>query len=453
MRWAAVIALVSCAAGAAEPRAPSSTPSLPPLPPSLSMPSPGGVSSDLPAAPPLVPLKMGNAKSVDLRFVNVAQVVDLVYADMLQSQYVIAPEVLADTRTVSFRFDRTKGDIREVLGDFLASLGFGVVTKNGVDYVFKRKDEEQKEQEKQEKQVYVYVPKYRTADYLARLVQPLFNGQFTMNRTVAASASARSHSDAPPTSAAAMVDQSSDTMVFLGSAKEIATLKSVLPQVDTKTGEVAIRAWVYEVSTENDRTNGFQLAASILGGRFGISLGAGTVDQNANALRLHTGFLDAAIAALDSDSRFHVVTSPNLRVASGKHGRLNVGQSVPVIGSVSYPTSSGAPVQSVTYEDAGVIFDVMPTVKDSVIDTDVTLEISDFQKTSTGVNNSPTKNTRKSETSMTLQDGEVVVMGGLSQGKDSTVSSGIRWLPSFMDGRIVSASRSDIVLVLQVSRI
>ncbi|WP_175711939.1 type II secretion system protein GspD [Burkholderia ambifaria] len=450
MRWAAVIALVSCAAGAAESPAPSSTPNLPPLPPSLSVPSPGGVSSDLPAAPPLAPLKMGNAKSVDLRFVNVAQVIDLVYADMLQSQYVIAPEVLADTRTVSFRFDRTKGDIREVLSDFLASLGFGVVTKNGVDYVFKRKDDEQKELDKQ---VYVYVPKYRTADYLARLVQPLFNGQFTMNRTVAASAGARSHSDAPLTSAAAMVDQSSDTMVFLGSAKEIATLKSVLPQVDTKTGEVAIRAWVYEVSTENDRTNGFQLAASILGGRFGISLGVGTVDQNANALRLHTGFLDAAIAALDSDSRFHVVTSPNLRVASGKHGRLNVGQSVPVIGSVSYPTSSGAPVQSVTYEDAGVIFDVVPTVKDGVIDTDVTVEISDFQKTSTGVNNSPTKNTRKSETSMTLQDGEVVVMGGLSQGKDSTVSSGIRWLPSFMDGRSVSASRSDIVLVLQVSRI
>jgi type II secretory pathway component GspD/PulD (secretin) len=250
-----------------------------------------------------------------------------------------------------------------------------------------------------------------------------------------------------------MVDQSSDTMVFLSSAKEIAMLKSVLPQVDTKTGEVAIRAWVYEVSTENDKTTGFQLAASILGGRLGISLGAGTVDGNANALRLHTGFLDAAIAALDSDSRFHVVTSPNLRVESGKHGRLNVGQSVPVIDSVSYPNSSGAPVQSVTYQDAGVIFDVQPNVRDDVIDTDVKVEISDFQKTSTGVNNSPTKNTRKSETSMTLQDGEVVVMGGLSQGKDSTVTNGIRWLPSFMDGRSVSGSRSDIVLVLQVNKI
>ena len=440
------LAGVACAA---EIPVSASMPSLPPLP-SVSGPLPSGVGPGPLPAPPLVPLKMGNAKSVDLRFVNVAQVIDLVFADMLQSQYVISPEVLADTRTVSFRFDRTKGDIRDVLGEFLSSLGFAMVTKNGVDYVFKRKDEDQKEVDKH---VFVYVPKYRTADYLARLVQPLFSGQFTMNRAVPAPAGARAKSDAPPTSAAAMVDQSSDTMVFLGSAKEIDMLKSVLPQVDTKTGEVAIRAWVYEVSTENDKTTGFQLAASILGGRLGISLGAGTVDDNANALRLHTGFLDAAIAALDSDSRFHVVTSPNLRVESGKHGRLNVGQSVPVIDSVYYPSSNGSPVQSVTYQDAGVIFDVQPTVRDDVIDTDVTVEISDFQKTSTGVNNSPTKNTRKSETSMALRDGEVVLMGGLSQGKDSTVTSGIRWLPSFMDGRSVSGTRSDIVLVLQVQKI
>ncbi|MFM0450070.1 type II secretory pathway protein [Paraburkholderia nemoris] len=444
-----MLLLVVGVANGAEPVVPALMPTIPPLPPMPPAQLGDGVGAGRLAAP-LLPLKMGNAKSVDLRFVNVAQVIDLVYADMLQSQYVIAPEVLADTRTVSFRFDRAKGDIRDVLSDFLTSLGYGVANKNGVDYVFKRKDDDKAEPDKQ---AFVYTPKYRTADYLARLVQPLFNGQFTTNRAVPAPAGSRSHGDAPPTSAAAMVDQSSDTMVFLGSAKEIAMLKSVLQQVDVKTGEVAIRAWVYEVSTENDRTTGFQLAASILGGRLGISLGAGTVDDNANALRLHTGFLDAAIAALDSDSRFHVVTSPNLRVASGKHGRLNVGQSVPVVDSVSYPNSSAAPVQSVTYQDAGVIFDVLPTVKDGVIDTDVTVEISDFQKTSTGVNNSPTKNTRKLETSVALHDGELVVMGGLSEGKDSHVTSGIRWLPSFMDGVSSGASRSDIVLVLQVQSI
>jgi len=424
------------------------SPLLPPLPPLASLGSdPRAGSSPLPYTS-LAPLKLGNAKAVDLRMVNVAQVIDLIYAEMLQGQYVISPDVLADQRVVSFRFDRSKGDIRSGLAEFLGSLGFGVETKENVDYVFKRP-----EMKEADKQPFVYEPKYRSADYLARLVQPLFAGSFTSNRTIQAPSGSRTKGDAPPSSAAAQVDQSSETMVFLGSAKEIALLRTVLKQVDTRAGEVAIRAWVYEVSTGDDHTTGFELAASVLGGRFGASLGAGSIDDSANALRLHSGVLDAVIAALDSDSRFHVVTSPNVRVASGKHGRLNVGQSVPIISSVSYPSSNGAPVQSVTYEDAGVIFDVVPTVKDNIIDTDVTVEISDFQKTSTGVNNSPTKNTRKAETTMALNDGEVVVMGGLSQGKESSVTSGIRWLPSFMNGRNASNSRSDILLVLQVQKI
>ncbi|KDR24604.1 hypothetical protein, partial [Caballeronia grimmiae] len=303
----------------------AAVPAVPPIPtvPALTEPLP----PPLPLSPgaqvaAISPLRMGNAKKVDLRFVNVAQVVDLIYAEMLQTPYVIEPEVLADTRNVSFRFDRTKGDIRDGLSNFLDSLGFGVTTKDGVDYVFKRKEVKETEHEP-ERDVFVYTPQYRSADYLSRLVQPLVSGSFTTNRAIAAPAGSRATGNVPPSSAAAMVDQSSDVMVFLGTAREIAMLKKVLPKVDVATGEVAIRAWVYEVSVDNEKTTGFQLAASILGGRLGVSLGAGTVDPNANALRLHTGFLDAAIAALDSDSRFHVVTSPNLRVASGKHGRLN----------------------------------------------------------------------------------------------------------------------------------
>ncbi len=399
------------------------------------------------------PLRIGNAKKANFQFVNVAQVINFVYSEMLQTPFVVLPEVNDDKRLVSFRFDAKKGDIRDALGSFLDWLGLGVRTTDGIDYIYKRKEEKEKAELPPDRDVFVYNPKYRSADYLARLVQPLFSGQFTTNRAIPAAAGAKMTGDAPMNSAAAMVDQSSDAMVFLGTDKEIAMLKKVLPQVDIKQGEVAIRAWVYEVSTGDDKTSGFQLAASVLGGRLGVSLGVGTVDANANALRLHTGFLDAAIAALDSDSRFRVVTSPNLRVASGKHGRLNVGQSVPVVGSVSFSGASGTPIQSVAYEDAGVIFDVQPVVKGDVTDADVTVEISDFQKTSTGVNNSPTKNTRKFETSMQLSDGEVIVTGGLTQSKDSNLRSGISWLPSFMDGHTWSKSDSDIVLILQITRV
>lgn len=399
----------------------------------------------------LGPLSVAGTRKVDLRMVSVSQVIDLIYSDMQNKQYVLAPEVLSDQRLVSFRFDRQSGDIREVLAAFLDSLGYRVETASAVDFVSKKQEEVK---DASAKQVYVYRPRFRSADYLSRLVQPVVGGQFTSNRSVPAqSMNDRSKSDAPITSAAGMVDQSSDVMVFVGSEKEVGMLKQILPAIDVKQGEVSVRAWVFEVSTDAAKTSAFELAASVLGGRFGISIGSGTVSSDANALRLHSGFLDAAIAALDSDSRFRELTSPNLRIASGKHGRLNVGQSVPVVGSVSYPSANGAAVQSVTYEDAGVIFDVLPVVKDEVIDTDVTIEISDFVSTTTGVNNSPTKNTRKSETSMELSDGDVVVMGGMSTTKSSDIRSGVSWLPAFMDGRSLDRSGSDILLILQVKKV
>ncbi|MFP3427732.1 hypothetical protein, partial [Pseudoalteromonas sp. SIMBA_162] len=80
------------------------------------------------------------------------------------------------------------------------------------------------------------------------------------------------------------------------------------------------------------------------------------------ALRFSSTVLDAAISALDADSRFKQVSDPHVRVVSGERVRLNVGAQVPTLGSISYQGQSGTPVQSVEYQDAGLIFDVQPVV-------------------------------------------------------------------------------------------
>ncbi|MFA8393777.1 type II secretion system protein GspD [Burkholderia ubonensis] len=425
-------------------------PTLPPLPPGAVGPSEAAFvpPNAAPAPVALSALPPVSGTRIDLRFVPVAQVVDLVYADMLKVPYVIAPEVLADQRPVSFRFDKRDGDMRDFMRGFLASLGFALNTRDGVDYVSKRDAAPNEIQDN-----YVYQPRYRDADYLSRLVQPLFAGKFTTNRDIATSADGRMRAGSPPTSAAAMLDQETDTLVFIGSEREIAALKKLLPQVDTPAGQVAVRAWVYEVSKQEDNNSAFQLALSLLGGRVGASIGSGTVGSDANAIRLHAGGFEAAISALNSDSRFKVVTSPNLRVRSGQLARLNVGQSVPVVGSVSYPSTSGAPVQSVQYQDAGVIFQVQPTVKAGAIDLTVVEEISDFVRTTTGVNNSPTKNTRKLESSFSVEDGDAVLIGGLTQEKANHVDSGLSFLPSWMRGHSSGGSRTEILLLLQVQKL
>jgi type II secretory pathway component GspD/PulD (secretin) len=191
--------------------------------------------------------------------------------------------------------------------------------------------------------------------------------------------------------------------------------------------------------------------ANLAGGR--LNIGLGSASASGNFLQLKNTALDAIYSALSNDSRFKVVSSPSLRIRSGSSGKFAVGQDVPVLGAVSYPTGAGQAVQSVEYRSSGVIFNIQPTVRDSVIDLDIDQQLSNFVSTTTGVNNSPTLTKRALRTSISMQDGDVVVLGGLTENKDGDSRDGLAFLPRALHSRSKDAARSEILLVLQVQRL
>ncbi|MBN3784578.1 type II secretion system protein GspD [Burkholderia sp. Ac-20345] len=395
--------------------------------------------------------------SFDLRFATVSFLVDFLYENAVKTPHVLGPDVLSDQRLVSFRYRASDGELRPFLAAFLDSLGYLVSVRDGVDFISKKPDADKP---KESREPFVYVPRYRKADYLMRLVQPLVGGHFTTQRGVSAAGVAGQGSgdiarDVPQSSAAAVIDQNTDQLVYMGTADEVAALRKVLPMIDVARGKVNLRAWVYEVSDSKSDQSGFSLAVKILG--LGLGINNGFVDPAQSVVSLHassgSNTIDAAIQALDSDGRFKVLTRPNMTVLSGERARLNVGQQVPTQGNVSFQGTSGTPVQSIVYQDAGVIFDVLPTVMRDTIDLSVDEEISDFVRTTTGVNTSPTKNTRKLQTVTSMADGDVAVIGGLLQSHDSRSSSGISFLPRWMNGHNNSSDNTEIVLVLQVAKI
>ncbi|WP_312588148.1 type II secretion system protein GspD [Comamonas terrigena] len=129
-------------------------------------------------------------------------------------------------------------------------------------------------------------------------------------------------------------------------------------------------------------------------------------------IQLKNTALDAVYSMLEADSRFKMILSPSLRIQSGARGVFSVGQDVPVLGALSFPQGAGQGVQSVEYRSSGVIFDIKPTVRNAVIELALSQQLSDFIKTTTGVNNSPTLTKRELKTIVGLQDGDVIVLGG-----------------------------------------
>lgn len=394
------------------------------------------------AAPPVAPA------SFDLQGIRVAEVVQLIYGSVLKTPYVIDPEVLADARPVSFRFGSTQGDMSAFVRVFLASLGYGVEQHAGVDFIAKRRDAEVP---KPAPEVFVYRPQYRNVAYLSRVLQPLFKGSFAANRGIHAPDAAKPDGAVPETSAAALIDQDADVLVFAGIPSEIAQLQKLLPQVDQAIGEVAVRGVVYEVSNGEKTGSAFGLLATALGGK--VTLGLGTKVNLGNYIQLKNTALEAIYSSLANDSRFKVISSPSLRIQSGSRGSFSVGQDVPVLGALSFPQGAGQAVQSVEYRSSGVIFDIRPTVRDSIIELHINQQLSNFVTTTTGVNSSPTLTKRELKTSVGLQDGDVIVLGGLTENKESHSRDGLSFLPRFFDTKGHEQSSTEILLVLQVQKV
>ena len=378
----------------------------------------------------------------ELSGVQVGRIVNVIYSDALKVPYVLSPELLADQRAVSFRIAGSAQRVKSDLTKLLDSLGYEVQNRDGLEFIGPKREPAV------ELEAYVYKPRFRDVGYLADLLRPLFKGQFTVNRPVAAPIVSKSDSSAPPGSAAALVDRAADSLVFSGETPEVKKLTKLLTEVDTPFGEVLVRGVVYEVQTSNSTGSAFSLAAAVLSGRLSVKLAGAT---QANSLSVSVGNADAVFSALSSDSRFKVVTQPALRVRSGAQASFAVGQDVPVLGAVTY-VSSGQPVQSVEYRNSGVIFSVTPQVREGAVDLSVQQQISNFVQTTTGVNNSPTLIKRDLRTEVQMRDGEVIMLGGLTEEKASSGRAGLPFLPLWAHSRTGDDTRTELLLVLQVTR-
>lgn len=387
----------------------------------------------------------------DFRSINVAQVIQLIYSEALKDAYVIDPDVLVDSRAVSFRYDSTNGDVRVFIAAFLDSIGISVSRRGGVDFIGKKVAVKPVEEEAE---VYVYRPKYRDGSYLTDLLAPLFKGSFTAKKTVHAPPSdMQPQNMVPAGSAADNIDRKSDTLVFSGSAAEISKLKKIMPQVDLAMGDVLVRGVLYEVQTTKTDGSAFSLALNLLGGKFTAGIGAAVVNPINTFIRFKNQTLDAVLSSLSGDNRFKVVSRPSLRVASGRSGRFTVGQDVPVLGAVTYAGNGNAPVRSVEYRSSGVIFDLQPVIHDDQVELNVMQQVSNFVTTDTGVNDSPTLIKRELKTALTLEDNEIVVLGGLTEDKETDTRNGPSFIPSFFHSKSADKTSTEILLVLQLTKL
>ena len=246
---------------------------------------------------------------------------------------------------------------------------------------------------------------------------------------------------------------------------EYSVIEAALKRLDTRPIQVLIEASLAEVTLTDEMRYGLQW--SYVGGDGPLTLSessSGSISQSFPGFSyLFTGRTDirAVLNAIESLTNVRVISNPKLLVLNNREAHLQIGDQVPVTVQSSIATGADdAPiVNSVEFRDTGVILRVTPRVnKSGLVILDVSQEVSDVVPTTTSGIDSPTIQQRKFTSTVAVQDGETIALGGLIRETRSRSGSGIpmlRRIPVLGEafGSTVRDKRRTELIVLMTPRV
>ncbi|AEG01176.1 type II secretion system secretin GspD [Methylomonas methanica] len=232
-------------------------------------------------------------------------------------------------------------------------------------------------------------------------------------------------------------DEGNNALIIVANSEEYAKIQRILKELDVLPLQVLIDATIVEVTLNNDLKYGIQWYFShnngginhINGGSAqGIDLisltneAAKTFSTGGFSYAFSSGSKDiqAVLNASATKNNINVISSPSLMVLNNQEATIKVGDSVPIRSSVTSNTSNTTTTgivqtSSIQMVDTGVNLSVRPRVNaGGLVIMDILQSVNQAVTTTTSQTiDSPTIQKREIESSVAVQSGETIVLGGL----------------------------------------
>jgi general secretion pathway protein D len=285
--------------------------------------------------------------------------------------------------------------------------------------------------------------RYADAEELATKLQQHFQGQVAAAQGAGGAAAAPSRNG----EVSVWADTQTNAIVVNAPPKMMRSLMQIVDKLDIRRAQVLVEAIIVEVIADKtaelgitwavegaasttpigatnfpDFGNGVvQLAGAAAGGGEtpvdpgsligdGITFGVGRISE--------TGVSFAAILrALEGDADTNIISTPSLVTTDNEEASLNVGQEVPFV-TGSFTNTGGNigsvnPFQTIQREQVGVKLTITPQINEgNSLLLDISQEISNIAQSVEGATDLIT-NQRIVETTVIVDDGQILVLGGL----------------------------------------
>ena len=249
----------------------------------------------------------------------------------------------------------------------------------------------------------------------------------------------------PSTGGQIQADPATNALIITAPEPQYRQLRAVIDQLDTRRAQVFVESLIAEVSADKAAEFGVQWQSPVggkgdtnigflgtnfkVGGANIISLAtqaaSGTVSPSsgANMGVVHqtngTYVLGLLARFLQSSGDANVLSTPNLLTLDNEEAKIVIGQNVPFVTGqyTANNTNAGAvnPFQTIERKDVGLTLRVKPQISESgTVKLQIYQEVSSIDSKSSSTAGLIT-NKRSIESNVLVDDGSIVVLGGLLQ--------------------------------------
>ena len=244
-------------------------------------------------------------------------------------------------------------------------------------------------------------------------------------------------------------DPTTNSLIITASEPQYRQLRAVIDRLDGRRAQVMIESLIIEVNATKAAEFGVQWQSALGDGSTRGIVGTNSSVSGANnniislALGLAAGTattipsagLNLGIGRRNSDGQYtlgvlarflegngagNVLSTPQLLTLDNEEAKIVIGQNVPFptgqYASTNGSTSSVNPFTTVERKDVGLTLRVRPQINENgTIKMQIFQEVSNVDASTRGDLNGPTTNKRSIESSVLVEDGSIVMLGGLLQ--------------------------------------
>jgi general secretion pathway protein D len=233
------------------------------------------------------------------------------------------------------------------------------------------------------------------------------------------------------------VDESKNALLIEATPVDYRRIMKLIRNLDMMPKQVLIEVTIAEISLNDELQFGVRWFLQGKGG----SSATFTDDAGGSIASVFPGFSYAVTAAniaatlntLNQITTVNVLSSPSLTVMDNHEAYLQIGDEVPITtqSAVSVETAGAPVINSITYKDTGIILEIMPHISASGrVLLDLQQEVSSVVPTTSSGIDSPTIQQRRIKTSVVVNNGQGLVLGGLIQHQNNNTQNQVPVLGS-----------------------